>query len=428
MNRHLRRRGAPGHILRLALTAGLLFGLWLQPPSVNAAGYERIDAAAEALADGASLRETAQALAALGERERDKARAIFVWIARHIAYDTEGFFSGHLGDTSPEAVFASRVTVCDGYSRLFEAMASEAGLESVRVFGHSKGYGSVLGEASEGSSHAWNAVKIDGQWHLLDVTWAAGVVGPDHQFYPSFNAHYFLTPPARMVLDHYPEDPQWLLLDRPISREEYDRMPALGPVFFSQGLRLGKYLENTIHSESSQIQIPLFARKDTVLTANLQPLSTGEVLQRRLLVHQQGEQASILVSLPAAGSYELLIFARNRETKAGGWALSYRIDSSQPAPDKRGFPQTYSNYSEHHIELLEPLTGILPKNPKTRFRVRIPDATHAAVIVGNAWIPLKAEKGVFTGLVDLSRVDAASLVASFGYARSYSGVADYKVE
>lgn len=53
--------------------------------------------------------------------------------------------------------------VCESYAEAFTFMVREAGLESVVVTG------GINGDASVG--HAWNAVKINGQWRYFDPTW-----------------------------------------------------------------------------------------------------------------------------------------------------------------------------------------------------------------------------------------------------------------
>lgn len=50
--------------------------------------------------------------------------------------------------------------VCSGYAAAFRLLAAEAGLESIVVTGILDG----------GLSHAWNKVKIDGEWQIVDVT------------------------------------------------------------------------------------------------------------------------------------------------------------------------------------------------------------------------------------------------------------------
>jgi uncharacterized protein (TIGR03000 family) len=43
------------------------------------------------------------------------------------------------------------------------------------------------------TAHAWNAVKLDGEWHLVDATWGAGGI-KDKQFVKKFKDYYFLAP------------------------------------------------------------------------------------------------------------------------------------------------------------------------------------------------------------------------------------------
>ncbi|MDE5582680.1 MAG: hypothetical protein K2J08_03100 [Ruminococcus sp.] len=50
---------------------------------------------------------------------------------------------------------------CEGYAKAFGCLASRLGLSSVLV----------TGKTDKGENHAWNQVKIDGEWYNLDVTW-----------------------------------------------------------------------------------------------------------------------------------------------------------------------------------------------------------------------------------------------------------------
>ena len=61
--------------------------------------------------------------------------------------------------------------VCDGYSRLVKMMCDDMGIEC-RI---------VVGDVNGGGGHAWNLVKVDGQWYHLDVTWDDG--GSDRYAY-----------------------------------------------------------------------------------------------------------------------------------------------------------------------------------------------------------------------------------------------------
>lgn len=52
-----------------------------------------------------------------------------------------------------------------------------AGVQCVTVPGYSKGFGYQTGQSFSGEfDHAWNAVYLEGHWHLLDSTWGSGLV------------------------------------------------------------------------------------------------------------------------------------------------------------------------------------------------------------------------------------------------------------
>src|SRR5262249_47757666 len=144
--------------------------------------------------------------------ERDKARAIYRWVTDRIAYDVDGYMLGKRGDNTAEGAFRTRKVVCEGYANLFERLCRHAGLEAVNLLRVARGPG--LGDPLDVTrpNHAWNAVRLDGRWHLLDATWGAGSPGPMGAYDKQFEEFFFLTPPDLFVFSHYPMDPQWQLL------------------------------------------------------------------------------------------------------------------------------------------------------------------------------------------------------------------------
>ena len=166
-----------------------------------------------------------------------RARAIHDYIASRVAYDVAALRSGTFPPQDAETVFKSHQSVCAGYANLFKAMAEAAGLEAAFIVGDARN-SADLGEEKpvDGRSHAWNAVKLDGRWYLVDVTWDAGHVG--ERFERAFSTNYFLTPPAVFGMTHFPEESNWQLLERPLTRGEFIRQPMLRPGFFAAGLRL----------------------------------------------------------------------------------------------------------------------------------------------------------------------------------------------
>lgn len=81
-------------------------------------------------------------------------------------------------------------------------LLDKAGLEVKTVYGMVKGAGASQFINGMPVNHVWNAVKIDGTWHLLDATWGAGYVGRDG-FHREQSDLFFMVPPQRAVLSHY---------------------------------------------------------------------------------------------------------------------------------------------------------------------------------------------------------------------------------
>jgi hypothetical protein len=161
--------------------------------------------------------------------DRERARAIFRWMTDRIAYDTEAFFGTRVQDDIAENVLQSRRAVCAGYANLFQELCTSAGIEAVVIGGYGRGFGTTPDDDVRAENHVWNAVKLDGAWHLLDVTWCAGGVTDQKTFRKEFREAYYLIAPEQMILDHLPTDPAWQLLNPAVSAEDFEELLKLKP-------------------------------------------------------------------------------------------------------------------------------------------------------------------------------------------------------
>lgn len=169
----------------------------------------------------------------------DKARAIFTWLHYNISYDTKSFFAGNVQASTPNSTLQSGLAVCEGYAALFTTLATHAGLESVVISGHGKGYGytplppnAPLPRYNAG--HAWNAVRIDeGEWKLIDACWGAGhVQGAGMPYVQRFEPRYFTMSNEEFGIKHFPGDKDMFFLPdgREMEWEQYIRInPAWWP-------------------------------------------------------------------------------------------------------------------------------------------------------------------------------------------------------
>jgi transglutaminase/protease-like cytokinesis protein 3 len=149
-----------------------------------------------------------------GQSDTEKLRILFAWIANNIAYDVQEKFAAsnyyHDSIISTRAL-SLRKGVCMHYATLFCETATLMGIRAELVTGQT-----MQKSIPSPTGHVWVAAMLEGKWHLLDPTWAAGSVD-GMRFIKRFSPKWFMTPPDTMVLSHLPIDPQWQLLERPVS-------------------------------------------------------------------------------------------------------------------------------------------------------------------------------------------------------------------
>ena len=354
-----------------------------------AAAPGRVEASVSALADY---------LAAVGPSDLERTRAVFQWVTSNVAYDVAGYSGSPYADLSAAGILRRRTAVCTGYARLAAALGEAMGLEVEVVHGWSKGYGyRAGGPIGEAARHAWNAVRIDGEWALMDATWGAGYIDEHGRFVRRPQDHYFLTEPGAFVFDHLPEDPRWQLLDDPVTRGEYADMVFLRPQFFALGLEVGSHRRGVIEV-GDRATIEIGAPGEVLILADLLTPDERGVPGERTFVQQTEGTARVDAVLPRRGDYLLRLFARPRDRPGPyRWAADYRIEAAAGDADG-GFPVAYDAFSERDVLLLAPIRGTLEAGVPHTFILRVPGARAVAVVVDDAWHPLAAgEDHTFTG-------------------------------
>ncbi|MGE8037068.1 transglutaminase domain-containing protein [Lysinibacillus sp. NPDC093692] len=121
----------------------------------------------------------------------EKVRAVNDYIVANTAYTDQTNSSPH----SAYTVLAEHGGVCQGYALLAHSMLQKLGIETKYIVGY-------VGQ----EGHAWNLVKLDGQWYHLDTTWNDPV--PDRK--GAVRYQYFLVDDRTMAKDH-----TWIAEDYP---------------------------------------------------------------------------------------------------------------------------------------------------------------------------------------------------------------------
>lgn len=128
----------------------------------------------------------------------EKAKAIYGWVTENIAYD-------HLylrGDkmrspTTPEEVLDSRLAICNGFSRLTQALLLAQNIPAVYIAGYANG-------AYGWDNHAWNLAYVGGRWIYMDPTWGRPTsAGPNgEEGYHGYDPDWFDPTPEFFAQKH----------------------------------------------------------------------------------------------------------------------------------------------------------------------------------------------------------------------------------
>ncbi|MGL5033217.1 MAG: transglutaminase domain-containing protein, partial [Microcystaceae cyanobacterium] len=297
---------------------------------------QQLDAIAASLDyKGTSVQELALKLTAHAPTEAAKARIIYSWITQHIAYDVQMALTKNIDDLSPEGVLQRQQTICSGYANLYQAIAQAMGLEVVIIDGYSRSSAGLVGDDPE-VNHAWNAVKINGNWYLLDATWGAGVV-ENQQFQQKFNPYYFATAPQQFVVNHFPRESKWQLFSPAYTRAQFDQLADTSPRFFQDQLQLVSHPQRSFQSNGN-LAVLLEAPGSTLIAAQLKTNSGTELEKNYTLVQKKGSSVTVNVAFPAPGDYTLIIFSKQPGEETYRQAISYEIIANSASPT---FPLTY---------------------------------------------------------------------------------------
>ena len=398
------------------------------PEKIARQDFSQIDRLAKQLNySGTSVTELANLLAQNAQTESEKARIIYAWITQHITYDVAAFLDAVNNDNYPdvtvETVLRDRTTICSGYSNLYYALAEAMNLESVIVIGYAKG-ATPASEKFQDINHAWNSVRIDGAWYLLDAAWGAGSVR-DNEFVPDYKPYYFATAPEEFINNHYPQDKGWQLLNNTYTRAEFDGLPSISSRFYNLGLKLVSHKNYQI-STSNRLNIEVKIPRNVVAIAELKQ-DGQSLLNNSILTNRNGDRLIVSVAPPEAGTYELTIYAKKKEDLGDyGEVINYQIDASNSIAQ---LPKTFGHFHDSQAGLIEPLNADLKSDWSTYFNLIVPEAEDVQIIntTTRQWTPLTGYGSYFAGHVEL-QPGTIAVVAKFSEGDRYWQLVEYQAK
>lgn len=177
--------------------------------------------------------------------EYEKEKALHDYIVNNCDYDKSGYEQTNISPSSFNAFGAlcQGTAVCEGYAEATKLLLNRAGIDCSIVIG-----------TSRGESHAWNIVKIDGDYYHLDTTYNDPVFSNGKS---SLVYHYFNLTDDEIGADH-----QWNKNDYPECNNTKYNYYTYNSLIALEQKDFIKLVTDNVNSGTTDISIKILNKKD----------------------------------------------------------------------------------------------------------------------------------------------------------------------
>lgn len=357
----------------------LLFSFWNSYSSpLNNIRKDVVDKALSDLPKRESVEEKDMCAAMVNEKlkysltQGESAYLVYKWLSENIDFDCYALNHGDI-DHSELGTYNKGKGVCSGYSMIFETMCEYLGLETEYVVGYSKGSDFIPGEKLKQADHAWNSVKIDSSYYLVDTTWGAGgCVGDDYKKH--FIDFYFCPDPERFIRSHLPVENKWKLVSDNITLEDFSNSLFLSSAFEQNGFKKIVPDYSIIKSEGISKIIIYHDSLNTnfaILTDLNYINEEGTYIEQNNSYFYNKYEGKIEISIITnyKGEYILKLFGGISTLNTCPFLATYKIICTKDSELPLGFPTIYKLYATSDMQLIEPLYTPLKKGNYVNFKV-----------------------------------------------------------
>ncbi|MEO6549368.1 MAG: transglutaminase domain-containing protein [Ferruginibacter sp.] len=163
--------------------------------------------------------------------QKDKARAIFDWIAYNISFDLKAGKNNDNEKNYTELVLKTRKANSAGYAALFQDMCSVVKIRCLTVNGYAKYNTEQINEKPDEFNHTWAVVQLGlspDTWYYVDPTWGSGYTDDKMTKYTkAYNDDYFFADWFIFNYQHYPDNGAWQLGPGPKSVSGFLSLPIV---------------------------------------------------------------------------------------------------------------------------------------------------------------------------------------------------------
>eukprot|EP01022_Parablepharisma_sp_SALTPOND_P028469 TRINITY_DN71007_c1_g1_i1.p1 TRINITY_DN71007_c1_g1~~TRINITY_DN71007_c1_g1_i1.p1 ORF type:complete len:787 (-),score=72.44 TRINITY_DN71007_c1_g1_i1:4092-6452(-) len=323
----------------------------------------------------------------------EKAWVAFRWVTQNITHEANL-------ESDTEKIYKKGKAGCYGFSAIFKELASKFGVCTETVNGFVRNVEWDPEKLSEEPNHTWNAVKIAGEWKLVDAMYGAGKFGNNGEYIKEFSEFYFCTSPHKLIRTHFPVDPKWQMLDTPLSRECANKLLPLGPVFYEAGLVKPEPDQSVVKIDGKALFKLMYDPKaNPDISATL--ISGNTEVKGAVFIQKLPGQFNISLAINQAGQYDLSLFVLKDDNYT--LACKYRTICNTNAKTVVKYPEQYKAFNEVDAILYSPLEGLLDLDFVYNFKLKVAEnVEQVAVVVGEQWIYLVKKHDSFEGEVEIT--------------------------
>lgn len=257
------------------------------------------------------------------DKELHQVRAAYVWLTVNFRYDLEQYRAGRkiiefqyttevdkqnkLKEIQNKIVidaFRKRSGVCEEYAQSLKKICDLLNIESEVVKGNVRNSPRDIGRPRGDTNHAWNVVKIDNRWIIIDPTWASGYV-MNGRWTKRLSDYYFDIPEESIGRTHFPDSKKWQILWDVRSKIDYYNQPIYHEYFLRNNLSFKKNITGTLQAKWGQ-KIPLEI-KGLSNTAEVYIGFGNERYSKKPIITKSDFGNTLLIPAPQ-GSTEMFVF------------------------------------------------------------------------------------------------------------------------
>ena len=257
----------------------------------------------------------------------DRAKMAHDVTALLLSYDAANYWAGTVPEQTLTYVLLTKKAVCEGYANVFKALCDAIGIQCEKVHGYSRGVGYSNGayEDPTKSNHAWNIVKLEGAWYIVDCTWDSGHM-EGRVSVKDYNTTWLFADPKYFICTHFPtDDATQQLMKNIVSAAGFRKLPAFRPnIADVADLLTFPQKENSL--TNGQCVISYKAKNGGKLSVNLKD-SADETIFRDF-TYTDSDTTNIFVSLPTSGTYKISVFVYKNGSNKGDWGGDFAVTST----------------------------------------------------------------------------------------------------